>query len=53
MDSVGHADATGVNAAKGMGLTPTGTAASRPICDNCAGFLKEQNVKSLSELNNP
>lgn len=33
----GHAEVTGVNAAKGMGLTPTGTAASRPICSGCAG----------------
>lgn len=33
---VGHAEVTGVNAARKIGLTPTGTAASRPICPSCA-----------------
>lgn len=47
---VGHAEVTGVNAARGAGLTPTGTAASRPICTNCAGFLKDQGVNPLSPL---
>ena len=38
----GHAEATGVNAAERMGLKPTGTAASRPICPSCAGTLQER-----------
>jgi len=33
-----------------MGLNPTGTAASRPICNNCADFLGEQGVDALSPL---
>ena len=36
---VGHAEVTGVNAARKLGLTPTGTAASRPICPECASVL--------------
>ena len=47
---VGHAEVTGVNAARGMGLTPTGTAASRPICPSCAGTLREQGIDPLSPL---
>ena len=47
---VGHAEVTGVNAARNAGLTPTGTAASRPICSDCANFLKNQGVESLSRL---
>lgn len=46
----GHAEVTGVNAARDLGLTPTGTAASRPICSNCAQFLQDQNVAPLSPL---
>jgi|GEM_PF-1884966 len=45
---LGHAEVTGVNHARGADLKPTGTAASRPICSGCQGFLKEQNVKPLS-----
>jgi len=40
----------GVNAARNAGLTSTGTAASRPIYSNCAGFLKDQGVDPLSPL---
>jgi len=39
-----------VNAAKEMGLTPTGTAASRPICLLRAQFLKDDGVAALSVL---
>ncbi len=46
----GHAEITGVNAAKNLGLTPTGTATSRPICPECARFLKDQGVQPLSKL---
>lgn len=47
---VGHAEVTGVNAARQMGLTPTGTAASRPICSGCSGALNEQKIELLSPL---
>ncbi len=47
---VGHAEVTGVNFAKSQGLKPTGTAASRPICPNCAEFLKKEGVEPLSPL---
>lgn len=47
---LGHAEATGIKAAKDMGFTPTGTAASRRICKGCQGALKENSVKPLSEL---
>jgi hypothetical protein len=46
----GHAEVTGVNAAKQVGLTPTGVAASRPICADCAGFLKSLGLDALSPL---
>jgi hypothetical protein len=46
----GHAEVTGVNAARDMGLTPTGTAASRPICANCSRTLAEEGVDSLSSV---
>ena len=47
---VGHAEITGVHAARKLGLTPTGTAASRPICVNCATSLAEEAVQVLSPL---
>ena len=47
---IGHAEMTGLNAAREAGLTPTGTAASRPICSNCADVLKSQGVEILSPL---
>ncbi|MGZ5198335.1 MAG: Ig-like domain-containing protein [Telluria sp.] len=46
----GHAEVTGVNAARQMGLTPTGTAASRPICSGCASHLENAGVDPLSPL---
>ena len=46
----GHAEVTGVNAAREMGLTPTGTAASRPICPHCAKSLADEGIKALSPL---
>lgn len=44
----GHAEVTGVNAAKQMGLTPTGVAASRGICPSCAQFLRDLGLAALS-----
>jgi RHS repeat-associated protein len=46
----GHAEITGVNAARAKGLTPTGAAASRPICADCAHNMEAQGVKPLSPL---
>jgi len=46
----GHAEVTGVNAAKQMGLTPTGVAASRGICPSCAQFLRDVGVAALNGL---
>jgi hypothetical protein len=48
----GHAEVTGVNAARQMGLTPTGVAASRGICPSCADFLRGAGVAALSALRN-
>jgi RHS repeat-associated protein len=45
-----HAEVNGINAARNMGLTPTGTAASRPICPSCAKVLNQQGVVPLSRL---
>lgn len=47
---LGHAEVTGINAARNMGLNPTGTAASRPICSKCADFLRGEGVNPLSPL---
>jgi hypothetical protein len=49
-EGAGHAEVTGINAAKNMGLTPTGTAASRGICQGCWSFMKEAGVAALSAL---
>jgi hypothetical protein len=46
----GHAEVTGVNAARGMRPTPTGVAASRGICPSCAQFLRNAGVAALSAL---
>lgn len=46
----GHAEITGVNAARGMGLTPTATGASRPICAVCADKLSTEGVVPVSPL---
>jgi RHS repeat-associated protein len=45
-----HAEVNGINAAREMGLTPTGTAASRPICSSCAQSLEQTGVVPLSPL---
>ena len=45
-----HAEVNGINAARSMGLNPTGTAASRGICPSCAQVLKEEGVTPLSPL---
>lgn len=47
---LGHAEVTGGNAARAAGLNPIGTAASRPICQGCQGYLGEQGIKPLSSL---
>ncbi len=49
-EGAGHAEVTGINAAEEMGLTPTGTAASRPICNACAQSMEKQGVAPLSPL---
>jgi hypothetical protein len=46
----GHAEANGVRGALSYGLTPTGVAVSRPICDNCARYLDEQGISALTPL---
>lgn len=46
----GHAEVTGVNHAKAMGLTPKAVAASRPVCRGCQKFLKKEKVEPLSPL---
>ena len=48
-----HAELNGTQAARDMGLNPTGTAASRPICSNCADQLAKEGVETLSPLKNP
>jgi hypothetical protein len=47
---VGHAEVTGVEAAIALGLTPTGVAASRPICPACAEYLRSRRVVPRSPL---
>ena len=49
-EGAGHAEATGINAAKQAGHTPTATAASRPICPTCAEALKQEGVIPASPL---
>jgi hypothetical protein len=39
-----HAEINGVNAARDMGLTPTGVAPSRPPCSSCVETLNELNI---------
>jgi RHS repeat-associated protein len=46
----GHAEVTGVNGARQIGLTPTGVGASRGICPSCADFLRGAGVAALSAL---
>jgi len=45
-----HAEVNGINAAREMELTPTGTAASRPICPSCAQVLEREGVAPLSPV---
>ncbi len=45
-----HAEINGINGAESMGLTPTGTAASRPICSGCASEMRDRGVEPLSPL---
>ncbi len=49
----GHAEVTGINFARSKGLTPTGTAASRPICQGCQKALGAEGVAPLSPLKPP
>ena len=46
----GHAEVTAEAAARDMGLTPTGVAASRPICSDCAAAMSKRGVETLSGL---
>jgi hypothetical protein len=46
----GHAEITGVEAAIALGLTPTGVAASRPICGPCADYLRTRGIVPLTRL---
>jgi hypothetical protein len=46
----GHAEVTGIAAARELGLTPTQTVASRPICPTCASALDSQGVVAASPL---
>ena len=46
----GHAELTGIKAAREAGLTPIGVAASRPICLVCAAEIKSQGIEALSPL---
>ena len=50
VSGVGHAEVTGVGGARSLGLTPTGVAASRPICPSCASYLGEQGITPLTPL---
>jgi hypothetical protein len=50
VSGVGHAEVTGVEGARSLGLTPTGVAASRPICPVCASYLGEQGITPLTPL---
>jgi len=45
---VGHAETTGISAAKQMGLTPTGVAASRGICQGCWDVIKAAGAAALT-----
>jgi len=47
---VGHAEVTVINHARSMGLNVKNVAASRPICQNCQTFLKNNNVSPASPL---
>ena len=44
-----HAEVNGVNAAKGMGLTPLSVSPSRPACPNCQNAMKQEGVKVIDK----
>jgi len=44
VNGIGHAEPTGVEGARALGLTPTAVAASRPFCRTCARYLREQGM---------
>ena len=44
----GHAEPKGVKAAEDLGLTPTETAATRPVCKNCQIELDEKGIDILT-----
>jgi len=47
----GHAEQQGVRGARSLGLTPTGVAASKPICARiCQPFLAREGVAPLTPL---
>ncbi|WP_189521383.1 RHS repeat-associated core domain-containing protein [Mesorhizobium sp. M1B.F.Ca.ET.045.04.1.1] len=45
---LGHAEVTGVETARSLGLTPTGVAASRTICGSCRDYLGKDGISALS-----
>lgn len=45
-----HAEINGLNSAEALGLKPTGVAASRPICSDCADAMAGRGVASLSQV---
>ena len=47
---LGHAEVTVTNFAKSNGLDISEIAASRPVCENCYLFLKQNNVKPVTPL---
>jgi hypothetical protein len=49
----GHAEVNAINGARNMGLTPKSIAASRPICNNCKSFIKNANVRAVTEFAEP
>jgi RHS repeat-associated protein len=48
-----HAEVNAINGARALGLEPTGIAASRPICSDCAAEMKAAGVEPLSPLKEP
>jgi RHS repeat-associated protein len=44
----GHAEVTAIQQAEKLGLTPTGVAASRPICATCQKLLQDKGIAPLS-----
>jgi hypothetical protein len=48
--SFDHAEVAAIKDALNKGYTPTGVAASRPICATCEKFITEQGIEPLSPL---